>query len=155
MNALSLFLQEKRILSAACVAVLVIALLGPACAALARRVCFGNNCVSVEVADTDELRRTGLMFRTGLAQDRGMLFVFDRPDRHAFWMKNTFVPLDILWLDSRMRVVDVKTFVPPCAVAECPVYAPRADAKFVLEVNAGFVDAFRISIGDAARLCDE
>ena len=120
-----------------------------------RRICFKNACVEAEVADTEQSRQTGLMFRSSLAENSGMLFVFERKGIYSFWMKNTLIALDMLWLDQDLRVVAVKTHVPACTSADCPSITPQQEALFVLEVNAGFVDAHRIAIGEVARFADE
>jgi hypothetical protein len=93
--------------------------------------------LQVEVMVKDEDRAMGLMFRPSLAADRGMLFIFDRLDFHAIWMKNCKFPIDILWLDEDKRVVHLAESVPPCAGDPCPIYQPLRKASFVVELNAG------------------
>ncbi len=110
------------------------------------RVCFDSSCVVVEVADTSIARETGLMGRTFLPDDAGMLFVFDSSEAHAFWMKNTLIPLDAIWIQDGI-VVDIQTMT-PCDADPCPVYAPRGNAQLVLEVNAGWSAAHNVSVGD-------
>lgn len=103
------------------------------------RVCFENGaCVTVEVADTSQKRETGLMNRTSLASDSGLLFVFDSPGKYAFWMKNTKIPLDIFWVDSQNYIVEIAKNVAPCVADPCPRFGGQKDAKFVVETNAGF-----------------
>ena len=84
-------------------------------------VCFKENCFQVEIADTDEKRERGLMFREELCSDCGMLFVYDEEIKSKFWMKNTLIPLDIIWLDSDLNVVHVANAV-PCVTEECELY---------------------------------
>jgi len=91
------------------------------------------------------------MFRKGLAEDEGMLFIFDKEERHNFWMKNMEFALDIIWVGRDRRIVDIHQNVPPCR-DECPGISPRAQAGFVLEVNAGFVRKNHIRIGDSLTL---
>jgi uncharacterized membrane protein (UPF0127 family) len=79
----------------------------------------------------------GLMFRPSLASDRGMLFVFERPDFHGIWMKNCKFPIDIVWLDEARRVVDVAVAAPPCKAEPCAVYQPMGRASYVVEMGAG------------------
>ena len=108
--------------------------------------------VTAEVADTDETRAQGLMFRRALDKKSGMLFIFKEVAPHSFWMLNTLIPLDIIFLDEKKRVVDALGMV-PCLErnsASCPVYTPRAAARYALEVNAGFLKEFGIKIGDLA-----
>ncbi len=104
----------------------------------------GNQTFTVEIAQTLENRRKGLMFRKKMPEDGGMLFIFEEEKRHGFWMKNTFIPLDIVWIDADKKIIDVKT-VPPCNIPVCPVYHPDGEAKYVLEVNA---DALQAGLGE-------
>ena len=115
-----------------------------------RRVCFENVCVQAEVADTESKRQLGLMFREGLAENQGMLFVFEEEGRHSFWMKNMKFPLDIIWIDEDWRVVQIKTNVQPCKDS-CESITAQAKAKYVLEVNAGFAGRNKIKIGGKVR----
>ena len=103
--------------------------------------------LQVEVARTQEKRALGLMFRTALAEDRGMLFVFDRPGLYRFWMKNTLIPLDMVWLDDRKRIIYIEYQVPPCKVDPCPVYGPTADSLYVLEVISGVASREKLRVG--------
>src|SRR3954470_25075142 len=83
--------------------------------------------LQVEVMVKDEDRAMGLMFRPSLPVDRGMLFLFERPDFHGIWMKNCKFPIDILWLDEHHAVVHLAEKVPPCTAkddTQCPVYSP-------------------------------
>jgi uncharacterized membrane protein (UPF0127 family) len=108
--------------------------------------------VRVEIAETDEARARGLMFRDSLAEDEGMLFVFDEPERYGFWMKNVRVALDLLWLDRRGRIVWIVEAAPPCAGERCPTYRSAVNASFVLEVAAGFVHRHGIAVGDPVTI---
>ncbi|MEI8012196.1 MAG: DUF192 domain-containing protein [Candidatus Omnitrophota bacterium] len=101
------------------------------------KLCVKQACFAVEVVATDESREKGLMFRQGLKEGAGMLFVFDREDIYPFWMKNMRFPIDMLWLNRDKRVVDVKENVPACMADPCPVYTPSAMALYVLELPAG------------------
>lgn len=104
----------------------------------------GEQRWQVEIADTPQARQTGLMFREKLEVGTGMFFVFDREDFHAFWMKNTPIPLDIIWISSDRKVVDIQTLY-PCGNADCPNFAPQGKAQYALEINAG---AFKGVIGN-------
>jgi len=104
--------------------------------------------VRAELATTEAERELGLMKRTSLGDLDGMLFVFDAPGLHAFWMKDTLISLDMLWIDANGKVVSVAESVPPCKTAECPTYPPRAAASYVLEVNAGFARKHAVRVGD-------
>jgi uncharacterized membrane protein (UPF0127 family) len=104
--------------------------------------------VHAELATTEAERERGLMKRTSLGELDGMLFVFEAPGLHAFWMKDTLIPLDMLWLDASGKVVSVAESVPPCKTTDCPTYPPRAAASFVLEVNGGFARKHNVRVGD-------
>jgi len=116
-----------------------------------QKICFKDTCVSLEISDTEISRARGLMFRESLPEKSGMLFIFPVEGIYSFWMKNTLIPLDIIWLDKELRVVYIKSFVPSCKSEECPGYSPQVNAKYVLEVNAGFSGFHRIKIGDKAN----
>ncbi|MDO8675821.1 MAG: DUF192 domain-containing protein [Candidatus Omnitrophota bacterium] len=111
------------------------------------QVCAANVCVNVEVVSGKEDTQRGLQGRKGLGHNRGMLFVFERDDRHRFWMKDMKFPLDILWLDSSGGIVAVGENLPPCPADPCPVYGPPANARYVLEVSAGFSRAHDLKPG--------
>ena len=103
--------------------------------------------LQVEIARTPMERTRGLMFRAALPEDHGMLFIFERPGKNQFWMKNTLIPLDILWMDDRKRIIHIESRVPPCKLDPCPVYGPSADSLYVLEVKAGVVHKRGLRIG--------
>ena len=77
----------------------------------------------------------GLMFRESLDEKAGMLFVFPNDTVHGFWMKNTLVPLDMIWIDKNLTIIDIQT-AEPCKTETCPSYIPSGDARYVLEINA-------------------
>lgn len=114
-------------------------------------VCFGKDvCLRVELAETEAQRQKGLMYRNFLPQKDGMFFIFPQEGFWGFWMKNTKIPLDIIWLDAQGRVVSMARGVQPDASATPAVYKNNRPAKFVLETNAGFVDRYGIKAGDKA-----
>ena len=117
----------------------------------ARQVCFDDRCIGVEVAQTQEAHERGLQFRESLERDKGMLFIFSQSRPHSFWMKNTLIPLDIIWLDSKKHVVFIAPNIPPCKTKQCPVYAPGQNASYVLEVNAGVAAELELKVGDRVR----
>ena len=104
--------------------------------------------IEAELARTPPQRSMGLMFRQNLAPDQGMLFVFDFPDDHQFWMRNTLIPLDIIWMDSSKTVVHIKSNVPPCKDEPCPTYSAGKMSIFVLELAAGRAAQLGIKVGD-------
>ncbi|MBS3148467.1 DUF192 domain-containing protein [Candidatus Woesearchaeota archaeon] len=90
----------------------------------------------VEIANTPDEHAHGLMYRESLPSGRGMLFVFDEEQPRAFWMKNTYIPLDMVFIASNGTVVEVKRDVPACKEESCVSYR-SLPARYVLEVNAG------------------
>lgn len=108
------------------------------------QVKIGNQIFHTEVSDSPETHKVGLMFREYLAPETGMLFVFEESSYRAFWMKNTYIPLDVVWISEQKMVVDVQTLL-PCNVEQCPVFDPKEKAMYVLEVNAG---EFQGKVGD-------
>jgi uncharacterized protein len=105
----------------------------------------------VEIADDDAERARGLMFRDELPADRGMLFIHDALEPQAYWMKNTRIPLDILYFDDQRRLVSQQRDVPPCSAGDrCPPYPSDAPARYVLELNAG--NAARMGLANGVEL---
>ncbi len=102
----------------------------------------------LEIASTEQQWIKGLMFRKSLAKNSGMLFVYPKEDFFAIWMKNCFIPLDILWLDSKGRIVYIIENAPPCQEEPCPVYQPIGKARYVIELNAGTIKSLGLKLGD-------
>ena len=112
----------------------------------------GNATVNAEVADTQAKQIRGLMFRTEMPANDGMLFVFEKEGRHGIWMMNTSLELDIIWLDKSKRVIHIEKKAQPCeALLVCPSYRPTTNAKYVLEVNGGFASRHNIKIGSKSN----
>jgi hypothetical protein len=109
--------------------------------------------ILAELADTPEKRARGLMFRSQLESNRGMLFAFSDSQAWSFWMKNTRIPLDIIWMDHNKRIVHIERNVPPCSRTDesCPQYQPAQPALYVLELAAGSADALRLDHGAVLR----
>ena len=106
--------------------------------------------IQAEIADTPLKRATGLMYRDHLDKNRGMLFLFGQPQAWGFWMKNTKIPLDLLWLDGKKRVVHIERNVSICTKTDdsCPLYKPNSeDAMYVLEIAGGTVEDYKIKKG--------
>jgi len=104
----------------------------------------------VETATTPDSRTYGLMFRTSLPEYRGMLFVFSKDQPQSFWMKNTLIPLDAIYINSKKEIVSIKTMI-PCKTPACPSYPSDAPAQYVLEVNGGFSAKNNISVGNTVE----
>jgi len=108
--------------------------------------------VALEVARTEPERSRGLMFRTSMAEQAGMIFLLERPGVYPFWMKNTLIPLDMFWTDTTGKVVWIAESVPPCQADPCPEYPPKAVASYVIETNAGFAKRHAVKVGDVVTL---
>jgi uncharacterized membrane protein (UPF0127 family) len=107
---------------------------------------------TIEIAADDASRAHGLMDRTSMDADHGMLFVFDDDAPRAFWMKNTKIPLDILFFDAERKLVSVQYNVPPCQSDPCPGYSSGAPARYVLELNGGEAIKLGLTSGDAMEI---
>ena len=105
--------------------------------------------VWAEVANDAQARARGLMFREQLPEDRGMLFTFPEPGRWGFWMKNTKIPLDIIWMNHDKTIVHLEANVPVCRRIDdgCPQYRPYREASYVLEVRAGVAASLKLEEG--------
>lgn len=106
----------------------------------------------VEIADTFSTRRIGLMHRTQMDVDRGMLFVFEDESMQSFWMKNTLIPLDMVFINDNEKIVHIARNVQPCTGDPCPSYPSEKPARYVLELNGGVADASGIQEGDTVYL---
>ncbi|XMO85283.1 DUF192 domain-containing protein [Algibacter sp. AS12] len=101
--------------------------------------------LDIEIADTDFDIQTGLMYRNSMANNQGMLFIFDDEKERFFYMKNTKIPLDLIYINANKAIVSVQKNAKPFDESSLPSNAP---AKYVLEVNAGLVDVWGIAVGD-------
>lgn len=104
-----------------------------------------RHAVAVEVARTDAERMRGLMNRAELAPDAGMLFLFEASEDHAFWMKDTLIPLDMIFIDEGGRIVGIVERAQPLTLSPREVGAP---SRYVLEVNGGWASAHGVRAGD-------
>lgn len=91
---------------------------------------------SIEIARSAKQRRHGLMFRDHLEERQGMLFIYPRSDDHRIWMKNTLIPLTVIWLDKDKKVIGLKK-LPPCTSDPCPSYGVSKPSKYILELSSG------------------
>lgn len=101
--------------------------------------------VDVEFADNDEERATGLMFRNEMKENQGMLFIFPYEDRQSFYMKNTILPLDIIYVNKDLEIVTIFKNTLPFSLESLPSTAP---AQYVVEVNAGYTEKYGITETD-------
>lgn len=107
--------------------------------------------IHVEIAADDATREQGLMYRDQLAADRGMVFFFPQSGNYPFWMKNTLIPLDMIWIDDQKRIAHIASDVPPCKADPCPSYDPGTFSKYVLEVAAGVAKRHGLANGQPLR----
>ena len=135
---------------------LVLSMLLSGCASAGSWVELGGQRYRVEVADDDAERARGLMFRDELASGTGMIFLHDREEPQAYWMKNTKIPLDILYFDNARKLVAQQRDVPPCTAGNaCPPYPSNAPARYVLELNAGEAAKLKLQNGAQLKFSDD
>jgi uncharacterized membrane protein (UPF0127 family) len=108
----------------------------------------GPRTFQVEIAATPQAQERGLMFRREMADDAGMLFVYGMPQQLTFWMKNTYIPLDLLFIDEDARIVFIHANAQP--LSEALITAPMP-AVAVLEINSGLSSRLGIAVGDSVR----
>ncbi len=104
--------------------------------------------IKVDLALTDPVREQGLSGRNPLEENEGMLFVFEHPDKYNFWMKDMNFPIDMIWLNTDMKVVYIKKDARPELYPE--EYGPEENATYVLEIASGFSEKNNLKIGDRA-----
>ena len=107
--------------------------------------------INVEIADDRQEMMNGLMFREHLNENDGMLFVFQNEEQQTFWMKNTLIPLDMIFIGGDFKIVDIKYAV-PCEKDPCRLYESSKPAKYVLEVNGNFTNRNGVKVGDLVIL---
>lgn len=112
--------------------------------------CTTTACFDLEVADTESARTYGLMFRETMPELSGMIFVFDQPWVHKFWMKNTLMPLDMIRLDESGVVIDIEK-ADPCTQDPCEIYGLEKSSSYVVELKQGVADIYKIEIGSAMQ----
>jgi len=98
----------------------------------------------IELATTPAMRERGLMHRESMPANQGMLFEFEGESLRSFWMKNTLIPLEMIWIDAKKTIVDMQ-LAEPCVTENCTIYQGKAPAKYVLELNQ---NVLRAQIGD-------
>ena len=112
------------------------------------RITIDGVVLIVDLATTPAEQQQGLSGRDSMAPDHGMLFVFQTEYYWSFWMIEMNFPLDMIWFNSSRQAVFFEQNLPPCGPNFCPVFTPPVKALYVLEVNAGFIAAHHISLGD-------
>lgn len=116
-----------------------------------QKVKIGENMLKVEVADTPEKKMHGLMFRSSLDSDMGMIFPFEEESEKRFWMKDTLIPLDMIFINKDKVIVNITTAV-PCRKMPCMDYPSGTPAMYVLEINAGEAEKRNIKIWDKIEI---
>ena len=106
--------------------------------------------IKAEVADTQEKRERGLQFRKHLDENSGMFFVFGADADYSFWMKNTLIPLDIIWIDED-KVIHIEHAL-PCSIEPCTIYSSTTPVKYVLEASPEFVTDNNLVVGTEIRI---
>jgi len=101
--------------------------------------------IDAEIAETDEKRHMGLMFRDKMEETQGMLFIFPDEEKQGFYMKNTLIPLDIIFINAKKEIIKIYKNTTPLSEQDLPSLKP---AMYVVEVNGGFTDKFNIKEGD-------
>ena len=101
--------------------------------------------IDVEFSQEEEERQLGLMYRDKMAENQGMLFLFEDETTRSFWMKNTMLPLDMLFVNANNEIVTIHKSTTPYSEES---YSSTKPAKYVVEVNAGFTDKYKIAVGD-------
>ena len=108
--------------------------------------------ISVEIVSTPVEREQGLMYRTSIGDDQGMLFVYPNPGFLKVWMKNTLLPLDVLFLDNEGKIVSLLQNLQPCTQTPCPIYGSEKPARYMLELKAAFIKNHNIKIAQSLAL---
>lgn len=116
----------------------------------------GDVTFSAETATTPEERAVGLMYRASLPEYSAMFFVHEFDNQYGYWMKNCEFAQDMLFIDKEFKIIDIFENVPPCKLKDpaqknCPIYAPKSQYRYVLELNAGTVKKVYIRIGDTIK----
>ena len=110
----------------------------------------GDVGIDVHVANTEASREQGLSGVTELGAKEGLLMIFDKPDYYAIWMKEMNFPLDVIWIDNNLRIVDITESILPESYPS--IFEPKEPARMALEVNARFAATYHIKVGDTVRI---
>ena len=104
--------------------------------------------IHIEVAENEQERTQGLMWRYSMADSLGMLFLFEKEKPQSFWMRNTYISLDIIFANEKFEIVTIQKYTQPLSDFPIPSDFP---AKYVVETNSGFCDAHKIKVGDVLK----
>ncbi|MEK6844941.1 MAG: DUF192 domain-containing protein [Nanoarchaeota archaeon] len=116
-----------------------------------KKICFEENCFDLEIADNKNKRDRGLMFRDSLCENCGMLIIFEEKGNYKFWMKNTKIPLDIIWINKNLEVIYIAEAA-LCVTEECKIYNSQENSSYVLEINKGKSKDIRLEVGSKMEL---
>lgn len=121
---------------------------------LKKTIQVGKKNLQVEIADSPEKAARGLMFRTSLKENDGMLFIFQNEEIRHFWMKNTFIPLSIGFFDKNKKLVDIQEMQPVTSEMQknIPTYTSKKPAQFVLEMPSGWFNKNKIRMGSKLKI---
>ncbi len=111
-----------------------------------------GKAINVEVADTFQKRAIGLMNRSSLDEYSGMLFIFGDEAERSFWMKDTLIPLDMIFIDSGFKIVHIQKEAKPCKTIACEGYSSIKPAKYVVEINGGLSEKWSIEAGQKIEI---
>ena len=116
------------------------------------KVTIAKQTFNLTLAKTTQEKIKGLSNRKSLNQNDGMLFIFEKKGKYSFWMKDTFIPLDIIYIDNN-KIVDIFKNLPPQAgnTGLLPIYTPKNDSNYVLEINGGLSEKNKFKVGDTIK----
>ena len=139
-------MNRKVFLLVGIVAICLIVLLGGQKEKVPSALQIGDTIIKVEIADTEMEQAQGLSGRESLPTNMGLLFIFEKSGKYGFWMKDMRFPIDIAWLDSDYKIVYIETSLSPATYPK--VFYPQTEARYVLEVNAGFLASHNLVVGE-------
>ncbi|MBU3942838.1 DUF192 domain-containing protein [Patescibacteria group bacterium] len=117
-----------------------------------KEVCFEKKCFNVEVVEGLADKAKGLMERESLAENSGMLFLYNQERVISIWTKNMKIPIDVIWLNKDLEVVYLVENAQPCLTEKCESFKPETKAQYILEINAGQIQQNDVQLGHKAEL---
>jgi hypothetical protein len=117
------------------------------------KITIAKQTFNLTLAKTAQEKMKGLSNRKSLDKNGGMLFIFEKKGKYSFWMKDTFIPLDIIYIDNN-KIVDILKNLSPQAgkTGLLPIYTPKTDSNYVLEINGGLSEKNKFKVGDTIKL---